>query len=114
MSEDKDNQKFIDAISKDIKQSVDDLDASTLSKLTQLRAQALESKTRVFHQWWYLPAGAIATACLVVLAYSLLINPAMETTRFEQDVELISTSDSLDFYEDLEFYEWLEDYELST
>ena len=28
------------------------------------------------------------------------------------DLELISSSDSLELYEDLEFYEWLEEHEL--
>ena len=110
MSKDKDNQKFIDAVSKDIKQSVDELDASILSKLTQLRSQALVSKSSVMRQWWYLPAGAIATACLAILIYGVAINPDIEQITTEDDIDLISTSDSLELYEDLEFYEWLEDY----
>ena len=110
MSKDKDDQNFIDVISGDLKQSVDDLDANTLSKLTQLRSHALESKTGIVHQWWFLPTGAMATACLAMLIYAVAIAPDLAPIPTEDDIDLLSTSDSIELYEDLEFYEWLEDY----
>jgi len=58
---------------------------------------------------FWLPASALATACLVLLVYSLLPEQQIEEGSFVDEIEIIS---ELDFYEELEFYEWLEQQEL--
>lgn len=108
------NKEFIDAVTKDIKQSVDDIDATTQSRLAQIREQALTSDAGRSVQRWQLVSGALATACVVMLAIMLMIKPEIDTTYSEDDVELFTTTDGLDFYEDLEFYVWLDEYEASS
>ena len=113
MIEKDNNQDFIDAMTNEVRQSVDALDASTISSLNRIRTQALESKPGLKTQWWYIPVGAMVTASLIVLAYNLLDYQNIDTMMTGQDVEMITTLDSIELYEDLEFYEWLDDYELS-
>jgi len=91
-------------------ESVDALDASTLSKIRQIRAQAIEkAEVRSVHWQGYL-LGGLATACVMVLAVVLLLNsPTSMQSVPVDDLELISSSDNLELFEDLEFYEWLEE-----
>ena len=63
---------------------------------------------------FWLPAGAVATACLALVVLSLVSKTAVEETVPVDDFELISNIDNLELLEELEFYEWLEDYELPT
>ena len=114
MNKDDQDKKFIDAVTKDIKKSVDDIDATTQSRLAQIREQALTGQAKHSVQQWQLLTGALATACIVMLAIILLIKPEMDTAYTEQDVEIFSATDGLDFYEDLEFYVWLDEYEASS
>ena len=107
-------QKFIEAVKAGFEQSVRDIDAGTLSKLTQARHGALAGEFQKSRNRVFIPAGIVATTCLVLLIYSLAVKPPAERAMTTDDIEFISSSDSLDFYEELEFYEWLEDYELST
>ncbi|MBM2830197.1 MAG: hypothetical protein HW411_987 [Gammaproteobacteria bacterium] len=114
MTKDNKEQKFIDAVKVGFEQSVRDLDAGMLSKLTQARHNALAGESQKSRNWIFIPAGVVATACLALLIYSLASKPSAERAMTADDIELISSSDSLELYEELEFYEWLEDYELST
>ena len=109
-SEDKLNSN----IRQSLDESVDALDANTVSKIRQIRAQAVE-KAGSKHSIWLsnkqgFLIGGMATACVMVLAVMLLINsPTSMQTIPAEDIELISSSDNLDLFEDLEFYEWLEE-----
>lgn len=114
MNKDDQDKKFIDAVSNDLNKSVDDIDSTTQSRLTQIREHALTGQTKYSVQRWQLLTGALATACVVMLAIILLIRPEIDTSYTEDDVELFSTTDGLDFYEDLEFYVWLDEQEAST
>jgi len=93
-------------------QSVDALDGQTLSRIARIRYSALEQadhKSRKTRLW--LPAGAIATACLALLIFALVPQQPVEDKIFIDEIEIIS---ELDFYENLEFYEWLDHYELPS
>ena len=107
-------QKFVDAIKTGFKQSVRDLDTNTLSKLMRLRRIALEGKLRKSFIRVFIPAGAAVAACLALLIYGLAVKSPVAPAVTADDIELISSSNSIDLYEELEFYQWLEDDVSST
>lgn len=114
MTEDSENE-FNTNIRQGLDESVDALDANTLSKIRQIRAQAIElandkSSADLFGNKQRLLIGGFATACVMVLAVVLLLNsPTSIQTVPVDEIELISSSDNFELYEDLEFYEWLEE-----
>ncbi len=94
--------------------SVDKLDAATLSKLNQGRQAALAevAATGTSRQWLrWMPATGVATAAL--LAVVVLRGPApvdipdgADTTV--TDFEILMGDDALEMIEELEFYSWME------
>ncbi len=113
IEQDKDKE-FLQAIKSQLDQSIENIDGSTQSRLTQIRHLALDKVSTKSHPSILLPAGAFASACLVLAIVSYLPDQQTEQINVFDDIELISFSGSMDLYEDLEFYEWLEDYELPT
>jgi hypothetical protein len=103
-----------DELKSNIRQSLDDsvdtIDAEMLSKIRQIRAQAIDKAGAGNVLWPKMLVGGLATACVMVLAIMLLFNsPTSMQAVPADDIELISSSDSLELFEDLEFYEWLEE-----
>ncbi len=112
------NQDNEDKLTRNIKQTLDDsvasLDGNTLSMIRQIRAQAIDKgidKTvSPQSNWSVIMTGAMATACVMVFAVMILLNSPVSNNAVPLgDLDLISSSESLELYEDLEFYEWLED-----
>ena len=112
------NQDNEDKLTRNIKQTLDDsvdsLDGNTLSTIRQIRAQAIDKAIdkAVTQQsnWSVIMTGALATACVMVFAVMILLKSPMSNHAVPlDDLDLISSSESLELYEDLEFYEWLED-----
>ena len=99
--------------------SVDDLDAATLSKLNQGRQRALAEldNTRPYGQWsrWVPATGVAAAAVVAVVVWQGTPTetevPAASTMT---DFEILLSEDSLDMIEDLEFYSWVGSAELET
>jgi hypothetical protein len=101
-------------------ESAEGLDAATLSRLNRARQAALaRARPRVAPRW-FLPAG-LASACVLLLAVTAWHSymPA-GTARLPElpftasaspnggDIDLVSSDDSLELYQDLEFYAWLD------
>jgi hypothetical protein len=97
-------------------ESADGLDAATLSRLNRARQGALGQRRRRVRDW--LPVGAVA-ACTMLVALMVANDhrrahhgtpelPLAAQTESAGDVDLVSSDDSLEFYQDLEFYAWLE------
>ena len=89
-------------------QSVDSLDAATLSRLNQGRHEALAGAAgrRPIMRW--APAGGLAAAAVVAVV--LVQSPTVVETppgNTAADFEILLSEDSLDMLEDLEFYDWL-------
>ncbi len=112
------NQDNEDKLTRNIKQTLDDsvasLDGNTLSRIRQIRGQAIDKaidKTDTPQSnWSIIMSGALATACVMVFAVMILLkSPVSNHAVPLDDLDLISSSESLELYEDLEFYEWLED-----
>lgn len=93
--------------------SVDKLDAATLSKLNQGRQKALEEldTVRPTGQWArWVPATGIAAAA--VIAVVVMQGDPTDTTvpaaNSMTDFEILMSEDSLEMIEDLEFYSWID------
>ena len=113
MKDPKKDQEFIASAKQALDRSLEDLEPHTLARLRQVRHQALEpARTRVPRFVW---AGGLATAFATLLVASVVFYPTgspNSVTTFD-DVEILASSEDLDFYDDLEFYHWLADAEFS-
>ena len=123
-------QQFINSIKSALSESVEDINASNLSAITQSRNKALEGVAEKRPSWFYIPAGAFVTACLALVVYSFIqMTPdgqnlsqenLVRENLTEENIELVSVFEDVDYYEDpelyeeLEFLEWLDDYESSS
>ncbi len=112
---------FIDAAKADLDEALQSLDPVISSRLRTARHHALEAaeKQGVPRKVpWLLPATGIAAASVGFLAlFFLLQSPEQKELASErvlqsassgmEDLELLASSESIEFYEDLEFYGWL-------
>jgi Protein of unknown function (DUF3619) len=102
-------------------ESAEGLDAATLSRLNRARQAAVAQVRPRAAQRWFLPAG-LASACVLLLAVAAW-HPQVPSTaaRLPElpfaasasatgggDIDLVSSDDSLELYQDLEFYAWLD------
>ena len=101
-------------------ESADGLEAATLSRLNRARQAALERVRPRAARRWFLPAG-LASACGLILAVAVWHARApADAARLPElpisasassngaDIDLVSSDDSLELYQDLEFYAWLD------
>ena len=113
MSQDNDNNEsvFLERVRGTLDDSVDNLDAGTLSRLTQARHRALEEESRPYqrrHSFWFSLAGLAAATAVVFLAIFLAREPpGPQHYSGIEDVEILATSENPEFFVDLEFYAWL-------
>jgi len=120
MTDDSDDSAFVEGLQACFDASVGVIDAGTAARLARARRRALTEKPRQLSPW--VPAGAVATACVALLVYALVspstvvqgghgAAPARAAAPAAAEMELIS---NLELYEDLDFYQWLEQYELPS
>ncbi len=110
----KTDQQFTDEVKSVFDQSIEQVDAETVSRLNNIRNIALDTATGKSRHWIFYPAGAFAAASLAIIIFNVIQHDVSTSTIKAEDIEIISAADGLDFYENLEFYWWLEDYETST
>ena len=109
---DRDNEQFAEQAKALFDDSVERLDAATLSKLNQGRQAALEelSDTSPAKQWLrWAPATGVAAAVLV--AVMVLRGPLVNDIQpgaTVSDLEILLDEDSLEMFEELEFYSWID------
>ena len=106
----KSDEKFAQEAKSLFDESVDRLDAATLSTLNRSRQRALAEIHARPAQWTrWVPAAGMATAALVV-AMVILPGPAeIQAVPAEvTDMEILLGEDSIEMLEDLEFYEWID------
>jgi len=93
--------------------SVEQLDAATLSRLNQGRQQALQEirDTGSGGEWArWVPAGGVAAAAVVavVVWQGMPVEHSAPAAGTATDFEIMLSEDSLDMLEDLEFYSWMD------
>jgi hypothetical protein len=91
--------------------SVDRLDAATLSRLNQGRHAALDviqgsQPVGLWGRW--VPAAGVAAAALVTVMVMRGPDTVDLPTASVTDFEILLEGESLEMLEDLEFYSWLE------
>jgi hypothetical protein len=111
MSSDEQNRAFEHKVKDMLDDSVEHLDAQTLSRLKQARHRALDSASIHRRPAWLIPTGGFAVAASVAVLTAILWHGKPvdhDMMQGFEDLELLSSSESLEFYEDLDFYSWLE------
>jgi hypothetical protein len=104
------NDRFAERSSQALDRSLEEMDGATLSRLNQIRQAAL-SDTAASRLSGWLPAGAAATACMLVLAVNFSLRESVDPITIESplgDLDLLSSNEDLEMLEELEFYAWLE------
>ena len=86
-------------------------------RLAAMRAAAVELPRG--RRFWFaaprrLAAGGLATAVAMIVAVSLWMSPVRSTQPVvaitnPDDVELLTSRDRIELYQDLDFYRWLDD-----
>ena len=105
------DEAFVNQAKERFDDSVERLDAATLSQLNQVRHRALAELggAKLRGQWLrWAPAAGIATAAVVTV---MVMNGPAPTVTDEpitaSDFEMLLEDDGLEMFEDLEFYSWL-------
>ena len=106
----KSDEKFAREAKTLFDESVDKLDASTLSTLNQIRQRALAEAHTQPSQWLrWVPAAGIAAATLLVVMVILPDPASIQPVPAEvTDMEILLGEDSIEMLEDLEFYAWID------
>ena len=103
---------FVVAIKRQLDDSCDVMGARTVWRLNNIRHTAQQSKPKRFSPLW-LSFGGMVTATFLVFSLNLsslqLPGSARNTTEAAtlEDIEILTTTESFDFYEEYEFYQWL-------
>jgi len=104
-------QELLAFVKQHLDQSLLHLDGETQSRLRIARRRALRGQPKQ-HPWVW-PAWGLTAACALVLALALWVGfpVGSNSVPMLEDVELLASADSLDFYEDMDFYGWLAEYD---
>jgi hypothetical protein len=111
----KTDEQFSNAAKAAFDDSVEALDAATLSKLNRSRQRALAELERPGWRWsTWAPATGLAAAVLiaVMVAQSPVTLEDTQLPAAVADMEILLGEDSIEMLEDLEFYRWLDVAEL--
>jgi ferric-dicitrate binding protein FerR (iron transport regulator) len=110
----KDEDKFLEQTRRALDRTAADLDMITTAKLRAARLRALDAaRVPSWRRPWLVAAGGLATTALVAVVAGLLWLAPPATTPVNvaavdaEDVELLDSQESPDFYADLDFYDWL-------
>lgn len=93
--------RLVKLVNERLDESVEALDARTVSKLNQARHRALESKTDHRARWFVFAV----LASVVVLVANVMLNNTVQTNQAEQAVAV--SVEYLELAEELEFVSWL-------
>ncbi len=101
-----------DKVTRALDEELEAMDAATLQRLNQAREAALRQLRRRSRLRWQVPVAALATVLLVV-AVALNIHTGDELVQTVDlasapPLELLTSGDDLELFEDLDFYLWLD------
>lgn len=119
----RDEEDFARRAGQRLRESADQLDAATLSRLNRARQKALAEipgETRDGYGWW-VPAGVTAVAAIVAVGLwqadridEASIDGVPVTADEVADLEILLEEGELEMLEDLEFFAWLATEELEA
>jgi len=110
---DKLDHDWLEPVRRELTQSVDALNTETRTRLARIRQQALARACNRRPLRYLLPAAVLASAGLALAVFLTLRPPQPAQNEMLDDLDLITSTESLELIENLEFYEWLEEYDLS-
>ncbi|MFL6655514.1 MAG: hypothetical protein ACJ8KA_12050 [Sulfurifustis sp.] len=89
-----------------------DCDELTVARLRAARRRALEAEPRPAFRRWSLAGAVAAAATIAGLAGVLWLQTPSDmapvpTASSVADIDLLTTNESPEFYNDLDFYDWL-------
>lgn len=95
-------------------ESVDGLDAASLSRLNRGRQAAIEAAGSGRPQWTlWAPAAGVAAAAVVAVV--MLQTPNVEVMDSSAaDLDILLAEESIEMLEELEFYAWLDTVDLDA
>lgn len=112
-----DEQLLLSAAKSTLEESLNQIDDNTLDRLAGIRRQAIEAAsqesgkaTLTGGSSWLLPLGGAVTAAVMVVSVMLWSSEPVSTASpvaAIEDINLLTDSEGIEFYQDLEFYQWL-------
>ncbi len=110
----KTDEQLAEAAKQAFDQSVDGLDAATLSRLNRGRQAALAEARQPVRPWLrWMPATGVAAAVLLALVIQQGPGDVDVIAAPAADLEMLLGEESIEMLEDLEFYSWLDTEELA-
>jgi hypothetical protein len=110
----KDPEKlFLEKVQDLLNQGTENLGSHTERRLEELRGSALtaaeEKRSRFFPPRRWVLVGSFAMATLAAVGVFFWLSPSATPppTGQLEDLEIITSQERLDFYQDLDFYRWL-------
>ena len=104
---------FLQRVKQDMDRSCAALDGATQSRLNSMRHAALaQGQRKCLRMPQLLPFGGLVTACVLAVAVLVQTPPLpgsgmLPATAPLEDLDLLTATEELDFYEEYEFYQWL-------
>jgi hypothetical protein len=100
------DERFLDEVRHTLEASVAQLDEDTRRRLAAARRAALDERPE--EPWnWHALVSAAALASVVVGLIVVLLPQEPSLTPAMEDLEILSSTEDLDFYDELDFYSWL-------
>jgi hypothetical protein len=110
----KDPEKlFLEKVQDLLNQGTENLGSQTERRLEELRDSALtaaeEKRSRFFPPRRWVLVGSFATVTLAAAAFFFWLSPSSPAppTGEIEDLEIITSQERIDFYQNLDFYRWL-------
>jgi hypothetical protein len=111
MTAQRDEQEFLRRARAALDASAEELDAATAARLRANRRAALSARPGLLARSWVPAWRTLGLAAALALGAILIwrVNDAPITDPGLEDRELLTSSESLEIYEDLDFFRWLAD-----
>lgn len=116
---------FLETVRTELDASCERLDGHTRSRLNSIRHAALEhglKQQTMPGRALLAPFGGLVTACVLVVVVSLFYQQRPETPLQAipdngsaiEDLDILTSTENLELFENLEFFQWLEENETSV